>query len=230
MRVTNYNEAGDRVQLFLSDVEADAINAQVARVEARTGVEVVTAIVGKSDTYVELPWKAFALGASFAAFGVVIADLWRPDWVTAGTALLHAVTILGVAAASALLAVFVPAFGRLFLRATRAEIEVRQHAQSLFLTRELFRTRQRTAVLVVVSLFERRIEILPDTGLHDRVTEADWSGVIARMTPRLREARPFHALQEGLAALEALLAAKGFQGDAARDNPLPDRPIEERGA
>ncbi len=216
--------------MFLTDAEADAINAQVAGVELRTGVEVVTAIVGKSDTYVELPWKAFALGASIASFGVVIADVWRPDWVTAATALLHAVTILGAAAASALLAVFVPAFGRLFLRATRVEIEVRQHAQSLFLTRELFRTPQRTAVLVLISLFERRIEILPDTGLHDRVTDADWHTVIARMTPRLRDARPFHALQDGLAALEALLAAKGFRGDTARDDLLSDRPIEERGA
>jgi putative membrane protein len=216
--------------MFLNQVEADAIDAQVAGVESRTGVEVVTAIVGKSDTYVELPWKAFAMGASGAAFAVVIADVWRPEWVTAATALLHAVTILGAGAASALLAVFVPAFGRLFLRATRVEVEVRQHAESLFLTRELFRTSQRTAVLVLVSLFERRIEILPDTGLHARVTEADWHTVIARMTPRLREARPFHALQEGLTALEALLAAKGFRGDAARDHPLPDRPIEERGA
>lgn len=219
--------------MFLTATESDAIDAQVARVESRTGVQVVTAVVGKSDSYVELPWKAFALGASLAAFGVVLADAWRPEWVTASTALLHMVTILGAAAACALLAVFAPPFGRLFLRATRRETEVRQHAQSLFLTQELFRTRRRASVLVLVSLFERRIEILPDAGLHDCVGEADWRAVVTRMTPRLREARPFHALQEGLAALEALLLAKGFgapESDAAKDNALPDRPIEERGA
>jgi len=215
--------------MFLTNDEADAIDAQVARVEARTGVQIATAVAGKSDTYVELPWKAFALGASLAAFGVVIADLWRPDWVTSATALLHAITILGVGATSALLAVFVPAFGRLFLRAARRELEVRQLAQSMFLTREMFCTPQRTAVLVLISLFERRIEILPDTGLHDRVTEPDWRAVIARMTPRLREARPFHALQEGIAAIEALLAARGFHGGTPGTNVLPDTPIEERG-
>jgi putative membrane protein len=221
--------------MFLTSAEADAIDAQVARVESRTGVQVVTAVVGKSDNYVELPWKAFALGASLAAFGVVIADTWRPEWVAANTALLHVVTILGVAGAFALLAVLVPAFGRLFLRATRRDIEVRHYAQSLFLTRELFRTRERTGVLVLVSLFERRIEILPDTGLHDRVSEADWRDVVSRMAPRLREARPFHALQDGLAAIETLLAAKGLRpvGAAAGgpgSNDLPDRPIEEPGA
>ena len=193
-------------------------------------MQIVTAVVGKSDTYVELPWKAFALGASLAAFGVVVAEAVRPEWPTSRTALLHAVTILGVAAASALLAVFIPAVGRLFLRATRRDLEVRQYAQSLFLTRQLFRTGQRTSVLVLVSLFERRIEILPDTGLHDRVTEAEWRAVIDRMTPLLRQARPFHALQEGVDAVEALLAAKGFRAAKAGDNDLPDQPIQERGA
>ena len=215
--------------MFLSDAEADAIDAQIGRLESRTGVQVVTAVVGKSDTYVELPWKAFALGAAFAGFAVALADMRWPQWVTSHTALIHATTILGAAAASALLAVFVPPFARLFLRATRRDLEVRQHAQSLFLTRELFKTRGRTGVLILVSLFERRVEILPDTGLRARVSEADWGSVIAQMTPRLREARPFHALQEGLAALEDLLASKGFQPGAG-PNELPDRPIEERGA
>jgi putative membrane protein len=215
--------------MFLSDAEASAIDAQIGRLESRTGVQVATAVIGKSDTYVELPWKAFALGAALAAFAVVLADFWRPQWVTSHTALIHAVTMLGTGAASALLAVFVPPFARLFLRATRRHLEVRQYARSLFLTRELFRTRGRTGVLILVSLFERTIEVVPDTGLHGRVCEGDWELVIARMTPRLRESRPFDALQEGLAALEGLLTSKGFQPGTG-SNDLPDRPIEERGA
>jgi putative membrane protein len=216
--------------VFLTPAEAGAIADHVARIESRVGVQIVPAVVGKSDTYVELPWKAFALGASMAAFATVVADAWRPDWITAGTALLHAVMILAVGGASALLAVFLPSFGRLFLRATRRDLEVRHHAQSLFLTRELFRTRQRLGVLVLVSLFERRIEILPDTGFHDRVSEGEWSAVVARMTPLLRQGRPFHALQEALTALEALLDAKGFGAAPSSGARLHDEPIEERGA
>jgi putative membrane protein len=215
--------------MFLTTAEADAIDAAVARVEAHTGVQVVTAVVGKSDSYAELPWKAFALGASLAAFSVVLVDAWRPAWPTAATALVHAMAMLGAGGASALLTVFVPAFGRLFLRATRSELEVRHYAETLFQRRELFRTAGRTGILVLISLFERRIEILPDTGLHERITGADWHAVIARMTPKLREARSFHAL-EALAAVEALLTAKGFATAAAVANELPDRPIEERGA
>jgi putative membrane protein len=215
--------------MFLSKAEADAIDAQVAGVESRTGVQVVTALVGKSDTYSELPWKAFALGASLAALGVVAGDAWHPAWAVAQTALVHAVAILGGGAALALLAVFVPAVGRLFLNDARRDLEVRHHTQVLFLARDLSRTRHRTGVLIVISLFERRIEILADIGLHARVSEAEWHALIARMTPHLRGARPYHALQEGLTAVEALLAAKGFRAEGTAANELPDRPIEERG-
>lgn len=215
--------------MFLPGAEAQAVEAAVARIEARTGVQIVTAVVGKSDTYVELPWKAFALGASLAAFAGVAADLWRPQWVTAATPLVDAVTVLAAGAALALLAMFVPPFARLFLRVHRAEVEVRQHAQSLFLRRQLFSTPARTAVLILVSLFERRIEILPDTGLHARITEDDWGAVIARMTPALRQASAARALEEGLAAAETLLIARGFAAGGATANALPDAPIEERG-
>ena len=90
-------------------------------------------------------------------------------------------------------------------------------------------------MLVLVSLFERRVEILPDTGLRDRVSEADWRAVVSRMTPLLRDARPFHALQEGLGVIETLLVAKGLRTAGAGaggpgSNDLPDRPIEEAGA
>lgn len=199
------------------------------RLESATGVQIVPAIVGRSDSYVELPWKAFALGASLASLALVASDYFRPDWVTASTAVMHALAVLGAAAATALLAAFAPPFARLLLRDGRAQIEVRQYAESLFLKRALFATRARTGVLVLVSLFERRIEIVVDTGIGGRVTEAEWQSVIARMSPHLRDRHPFEALRDALEAIEQLLAAKGLRGGADILNELPDTAIQERG-
>ena len=214
----------------LQPAESDAIDGRIATVEARTGVQVVVAVVARSDSYMELPWKAFALGASLAAFGVVTADMWLDQWVTSATALRHAVGILGSAATFALVAIFVPPFARLFLREARRHAAVKEYAEALFLRQELFSTRRRTAVLILISRFERRVEILPDTGLHGRVSEAEWQQVIDAMAPRLREARSFHALEAGIAAVESLLVSKGFHAGAGATNELPNRPIEERGA
>jgi putative membrane protein len=207
----------------LPPTEAEAIDRLIETVEARTGVQVVVAVVPRSDSYAELPWKAFALGASLAGAAVVLANLWL-------TVLLDTLIVLGTAAVCALLAVFVPPFARLFLREVRSHAEVRQYAESLFLRRELFRTRDRRAVLVLVSQFERRIEILPDTGLAGRVRATDWRQVIEVMTPHLRDARAFHALQDGIGAVERVLLANGVRATAPTANELPNRPIEEPGA
>jgi putative membrane protein len=215
--------------MILTTAETNAIEARVAEVEARTGAQVVAAVAGKSNTYPQLPWKAFALGAAVAGFGVVLADWLRPDWTIGYAALLHAVAILGAGAAFALLVVFVPAFARLFLRPPRRDLEVRRHAESLFLKRELFGTRERNGVLLLVSLFERRVEILPDVGFRERVSATEWHHTIARMMPLLRAGRPAEAVQEGLAVIEALLVAKGFSAQPGARNELPDRPIVERG-
>jgi putative membrane protein len=217
--------------MLLSKAEADAITARSAQLESRVGVQVIAAIIGKADAHVELPWKAFALGAVLSGLAVVVADLARPQWLTANVALVDTVTILSTGAASALLAVFVPAYARFFLRSTRRDAEVRRYAEALFLRHELFRTRERNGILILVSCFERKVEILADVGLHRRVSDAEWRPVIARMTPRLRERRFAEALQEGLAAAEELLAAKGLKAsvDAGSENELPDRPIDKGG-
>jgi len=214
----------------LQPAESAAIDRRVTTVEARTGVQVVAAVVPRSDSYVELPWKAFALGASLAALGVVVADMWLRPWATSTTALIHAVAILGSAATCALLAIFVPPFARGFLRRARGHSAVKEYAESLFLRHELFRTRRRTAVLILVSCFERRVEILPDTGLHGRIGDAEWRQVIETMAPHLRDARPSQALEAALDGIERLLVAKGFHADRGTTNELPNRPIEERGA
>ena len=216
--------------MFLTAAEAKAIETQVAAIEARAGVQIVTAIIGRAHAHGDLPWKAFALGAAFAGLVVVAGDWLRPDWLSAHAALLHALVILGGGALSATAALFVPAYARLFLHINRRDAEVRRYAESLFLRRQLFHTRDRNGILVLVSRYERRVEIVADIGFDGHIGEPEWRSVIARMTPLLAADATAAALQQGLARLDELLAAKGMRGAPGSGNELADRPIEERGA
>jgi putative membrane protein len=215
--------------MHLTPEQAAEIARRIAALEARTGVQVVAAVVARSDHYPELPWAAFALGTSLGALATALVDLLRPDWVASGAAVLHAVAILAAGAACALGAVLVPGLARLFLRDTRADGEVRQHAEGMFLEREVFRVPGRTGLLLLASLFERRVVVVPDVGFRGRVDAAEWGAVVERMTPALASGRTGEAVEAGLAALEELLARKGFAAAAAAANALPDRPVEERG-
>jgi putative membrane protein len=215
--------------LPLSRAEADAIEAHIARIEHATGVQVVTAIVGRSDAYPELAWKAFALGASVAALLVVAFDVARPDWMLGYAAWSNVAPILGIGAASAIFALVLPAYARLFLNRVHCAGEVRQCAQAMFLERQLTKTRQRNGVLLLASVFERRVEILADIGFDGRVAESEWLTVVDAMTPSLAGANPADAFARGLGRLEALFAEKGLHGHGGR-NELPDRPIVGEGA
>jgi len=111
--------------MALNSTEGGSVNAQIADIERRTGVRITTTIVARCDAYVELPWKAFALGASLAAFAVVLVDIAVAAWPSPWSALWHAIAILGAGATSALAAVGIPAWARLFLRPSRRDVEVR---------------------------------------------------------------------------------------------------------
>lgn len=209
----------------ITALEATSIERRIAEVEARTGVQVVAAVVPRADLYPELPWRAFALGASLAGLIALAIDIGRPDWLSAQALLMQTLAILGGGAVAGLVAARVPAFAKLFLGTERARAEARQCAESLFLTRELFATPRRDAVLVLVSQFEHRIVIVPDVYCRGRVTTAEWEAVVAQMTPKLREGRTAHAFSAGLGAIEALLTDKGFaatEGAVAERNALPD--------
>ena len=211
----------------MSGEASGRVAARVAALEQAHGVEVVTASIAKADVYPELPWRAGALAASLAALCVAIGDLLRPDWVTSTTLLVALATVMIVGAGVALLAIFVPAFARLFLSRARAEVEVRQFAHAFFLERQLFRTRRRLGILILVARFEHRVEVVADIGYEGRVAPAEWGSVIPPMVPWLREGRAEDALIAGLDALDALLATRGFAGGGRGANELPDVPMQE---
>jgi len=211
--------------MLLTPSEAQAIEARVKAIEAATGAEVVTLVVRKSDVYPETVWKAFALGAALTGLAITIGDLARPAWVSTTAVLGSAVAILGVGAACALLSVASPAFARLFLRDSRASLEVSQYAKAQFLERELFATPTRTAVLLVVSLLERRVVILADQGLRASVAVAEWDAAIARMTGPLQAGNVGAAVLAGLDGIAAALAGKQIPPHAG--NAFGDGPIED---
>ncbi len=213
---------------ILSDQERKHLDQRVADVEKRTNAQVVLAIVKRSDSYPELPWKAFALGAGVAGAGTVLLDVLRPGWDSHFAALLAVMATLGAGAVCALLSIGVPGFARIFLDAHRAEAEVRQYAQSLFLSREVFATRERTGILLLVSMFEQQVVVLPDSGLDKRLSREALQGIVARMTTALAAGQAAHALENGLQGLEEYLAVTAFA--ASGGNELPNIIVEEKGA
>lgn len=211
----------------LSENDKDLLEKLIARSEEQLRSQIVLATVIRSDSYAEIPWKAFALGASVSGLLALTGNLLFPGWIQGLAVLIAVVTMLAIGASMALLTILLPAFARLFLNDSRAETETRQYAQSLFLSGELFLTKHRTGILLLISLFEKKVVIIPDAGICNHVTNVEIQRIITLMKAPLRR-NEFRLSME--MAIEELTRMVGplTAGDAT-GNELSNRIIEERG-
>jgi putative membrane protein len=211
----------------LTEDQKRRVERRVSETEAGTGAEIVVAVIERCDAYPEVPWKAFALVAAGSGLLARILGLSIPAESLPRHGWMDVALVLGCGALAALLTVWVPPFARLFLDRHRAEGETRQRAESVFLSRRLFATRRRTAILLLVGLFERQAVLLPDSGIAERLASDGANRVIERMRPLLGAGRVAPALEEGLEALAEALRpiATAERGG----NQIPDGVWEEGG-
>jgi len=215
--------------MFLDAAAADTVKVRVAGLEAASGVEVVTAVIARADSYPEVPWKAFALGASLAALAAAVMALFEPGWDASVAVVETAVAVLAVGGALALGTVWITPFARVFIPAERREAEVRQYAQALFLEHGLHRTRRRDGILVLASLLEHQVVVLADRGVSEKCAAGEIDSVVATVTSALSRKSLADALLAGLEQLDGILARHGFRAQAGDTNELPDTVIQQRG-
>ena len=213
----------------LSQEERQQINALVARFEADTGIQAVAAVTDKADAYPDIPWKAYAIGSALGALAAALNPFLVSGWSHASIIALDAMLILATGALLSLLAAFVPAFGRIFLDRVRAQVEALQYAQALFLEREIFRTRDRRAVLVVMCRFERLGVILADSGLT-QYAPATAMGELGKFTGTLlARGAVVPAFEAAFSRISELLKQGGYTAAPDRSNEIADE-IVEKGA
>lgn len=213
---------------ILSDADRALLDKRIAEVEKQTGAQIVLASIVRSDSYVEIPWKAFAMGASLAGLAMMVLNLFVIGWISSMTILLSLAALLASGGLAALLSLLIPGLARLLLSPQRRETEAMQYAQSLFLSRELYATKDRRGILLMLSQFERQVVILPDSGISKQLSEDVLKGIIAIMSRHLRQKELREAMESGL---DGIWSALGSSEKAETPpNELSDEIIEEEGA
>ena len=212
---------------FLSEDEKRELDRLIREAEGRVKAQIVLAVIRRCDNYPEIPWKVFALSASIAGLLVFLYNLFFPGWITNAMILISISAILAIGAFFALLSVLIPGFARLFLNHHRAETETRQYAESIFFEHELFATGERSAILLMVSMFERQVILLPDKGTGSRLTIEVMNEIIAPMYRPLKQREVKLAMETGLEQLTRALEASA-SGRTVKD-VLSNEIIEEEG-
>lgn len=207
----------------LHSTDKQAIEKSVAAFEQATGAQALVSVVDRCDSYPEVPWRAFALGVSLAALLVWLVPL--SGSILHFSTSLMLVVVLGAGMAAALLTIGWPASGRWLLPMARRQMEVGQYAQGQFLTRELFATRERSAILMLIGLYEGCGVILVDRGLQVRLPADQLERATTKLNTALTAGGLANAAHDSLAVLQAALSS----GVTPHGNEFADSVIQERG-
>ena len=95
-------------------------------------------------------------------------------------------------------------------------------AMEQFVSRGIARTKQRTGILIFVSLAERYARIIADEGIAGRVPQTEWQGAIDALTGHMRDGRIAEGFVTAINRCGAVLATH-FPSTGQARSELPNR-------
>ena len=124
--------------------------------------------------------------------------------------------VAGFAAGSAL-ASRLPALRLPFISKKELEEEVQRAARATFMSSRIRRTAGATGILLFVSFYERRVVVLPDDAILDKLPGFDWGKLCAAIVSGLKANRPTEALEQAIASCGEILGGPLPRQDDDKD-------------
>ncbi len=193
---------------FFNESERTSIEDAVRAAELKTSGEIVVMVADESALYRE----AAMLGAiAFGALSALLAEIsvrafflhgafWSDGAAGFVVQLLSATaTQVSVWTFIPLLSLFYyvwkyvmlkfPGFKLLFVSKARLLEAVREGAIRAFYEKGLYRTRDETGILIYISIRERRVWILGDRGINEKIAPQRWEELSNELVAGIREGR-----------------------------------------
>jgi len=170
----------NKAQHFFSHSEKEKIKEATYAAEARSIGEIAVMIVDSSARYREGEILGAITLGNIAAFLVAVLFLHESLWWYIPLTLVF----------------FVPSwffFQKMpwltlhFTGIKRRHIAVRDRAVRAFYEKGLHRTRGKTGVLFFISLLERKVWVLADKGIHEKITQAKLNGFAKMVSAGIRD-------------------------------------------
>lgn len=209
---------------MIERLDLERIQEAVGRAEEQTAGEIVPVVVPRSDDYEDVVWRGAGAAILLTLLAVLLTlrfyDGWGLGWLFAPWGV--ALSVLTAGTVGALLARYVYPLQRLLAGSERLDETVHRRALQAFVEEEVFDTRDRTGILLFVSLREHRIEVLGDAGINQHVEPDDWAEVVARIRRGIKNDNLTEGLVEAIEMCGRLLERKGVDIRPDDENELTD--------
>ena len=196
----------DLAQHFLTEAERNQVENAVNAAEKRTAGEIVVMIISSSYQYPlanVIGATAFALPLALLLTPLTGSWLWigpQNMWLFLGFLTVFFIIFHEVVKRTAWLK-------RLFISQREIDDEVEEAAVTQFFDQDLYRTRDENGVLVLISVFERRVWMLADRGINAKVRQNQWDDIVTMITEGIKQERAADAICAAVEKIGDLLEA-----------------------
>ncbi len=208
-----------RADMFFSPEEKERLKATTQEVESRTIGEIVIMAVDRSDPYIEAEVLGGVLLGGLLSLLLTLLFFHASLWSFVPLDFLFFFPCR-------LLFRRVETFKRLLIGIRRREEAVRLRAERAFFERGLYRTKRNTGVLFFLSLLERKIWVLADRGIYEKMDQKTLNRFADEVSRGIREGRACEALTHAIQAIGDLLS-RHFPITPDDTDELPDEVITE---
>jgi putative membrane protein len=205
---------------FFTAEERERLRAVTQEVESRTIGEIVVMVVERSDHYVEAEVLGGVLLASLLSLIVTLLYFHSSIWSYVPLSFLFFFPCR-------FLFQRIGVLKRLFIGIRRKEEAVRLRAERAFFEKGLYKTKKNTGVLFFLSLLERKVWILADKGIYEKMNQESLNRFANEVSRGIREGRACEALSQAVEEIGVLLS-RHFPITPGDTDELPDNVITEK--
>lgn len=190
--------------------EKEQIENAIQSLEKESSGEIVLYFAKNSDNYLEACWKA---GAIFGLFITSILSILSYYWLLPSimtTPLTIGIVIIIAMVIGILVPLLIPITRLSFISDSKVNHRVLTKARDIFLQEEVFKTVDRTGILIYISKFEHIVEVLGDSGINSKIEQKDWDYVVGLILNGIKNDKPVDGLVQAIDACKKLLLDNEF--------------------
>jgi putative membrane protein len=195
---------------FFDEAARARIAEAVKAAEARTSGQIVPVVVPRSRDY-HLLARSFAM-----SFPLTLLILGLGVFVPS----LHITLFNGFAYATILWVLGIVSFYTPPPR--EAEAAVRQRAMVAFVEHGIYRTREENGVLLFASLHERKVVVLGDRAVHEKLGDEHWKRAVDTLVKGIRGGDPAEGFCQAIADIGEEMAKAFPRGSSPQSNEISD--------
>jgi putative membrane protein len=172
-------------KINLSDADRKAVSDTIAQSESKTSGEIAVAVTKESYDYA-IYETVFAILGGFLYFVIMSFFVSEIELMLQSMFWNYSVNYLvlfyGFSTFMVIAILYflanISALDRLIVPPKIRWIKVRERAVRHFMESGVYNTRDRTGILIFISLLERRVELIADSGIAAKISQEKWNNII----------------------------------------------------